>query len=57
MQEAYSYYLDEYGAHLEFLGTECETEMPDLVDCITEYLFDEGVRFCGEGVHTDGQTD
>lgn len=57
MQEAYSYYLDEYGAYLVFLGSECETELPDLVDCITEYLFDEGVRFCGEGVHIDEQSD
>lgn len=57
VQEAYSHYLDEYGAYLVFLGSECETELPDLVDCITEYLFDEGVRFCGEGVHIDQQSD
>lgn len=57
VQEAYNYYLDEYGAYLVLFGSECEPEMPDLVDCITEHLFDEGVRFCGEGVHIDGQTD
>lgn len=47
IQEAYDFFLDEFGAYLNFLGSACEVEQPDLVDCFTEYLYSEGVRYEG----------